>query len=222
MVGLGVIWSLVAPWVPALVIVVLTVLLAWVGGFVAGRLMARSTPQMSVAARRLTVVVIALIGSVLTLQALGVSPDVLLLVIFLLGITALVALPGTPRELRCEVLLGPLHAVQGGGHDRGARLLRQGHRDQPDDHGAPLRTGAAHLGTRRAADPGRRGQHLTASLEGGHDPGLVRRQHQPGDVRERALEVAGKAADPPRSSVPARAHDQGPVPRPRPISCSRS
>ena len=92
MVGLAVIWGWVAPVVPALVIIVLTVLLAWLGGFIASRLMVRSTPQMSVAARRLTVVVIALIGSVLTLQALGVSPDVLLLVIFLLGVTALVAL----------------------------------------------------------------------------------------------------------------------------------
>jgi small-conductance mechanosensitive channel len=90
--GIGVIWAVVAPVVPALVIIALTLLLAGVGGFVASRLMVRSTPQMSVAARRLTIVVIGLIGSVLALQALGVSPDILLLVIFLLGVTALVAL----------------------------------------------------------------------------------------------------------------------------------
>jgi small-conductance mechanosensitive channel len=92
MVGPGVIWSVVLPVVPAVVIIVLTILLAWVGGFVASRLMRSSAPQVSVAARRLAIVAIALIGSVLALQALGVSPDVLLLVIFLLGVTALVAL----------------------------------------------------------------------------------------------------------------------------------
>jgi len=92
MVSLGVIGSLFAPVLPALVIIVLTAVLAWVGGFIASRLMGPSTPQMSVAARRLTIVVVVLIGTVLALQALGVSPDVLLLVIFLLGATALVAL----------------------------------------------------------------------------------------------------------------------------------
>jgi small conductance mechanosensitive channel len=91
-VGLGLIWSILAPVVPALVIVGLTILFAWLGGYIAARAMARSTPQMSVAARRLVVAVIGVIGAVLALQALGVSPDVLLLVIFLLGVTALVAL----------------------------------------------------------------------------------------------------------------------------------
>ena len=113
MVALGVIWAWFAPVIPALVIIGLTVLLAWVGGFVAGRLMVPSTPQMSVAARRLTVVVIAVIGSVLALQALGVSPDILLLVIFLLGVTALVALREPLGNYGAKYLLRPLHAVQG-------------------------------------------------------------------------------------------------------------
>jgi small-conductance mechanosensitive channel len=92
MAGPGVIWGFVAPVLPALVIILLTALLAWVGGFVVGRLMVLSTPQVGIAARRLTMVVIGLIGGVLALQALGLSPDVLLLVIFLLGVTVLVAL----------------------------------------------------------------------------------------------------------------------------------
>jgi len=78
--------------VPALVIAGLTVLIAWLCGSIVGRLMRRSSPQMGMAARGMSIVVVGIIGSVLALQSLGVSPDVLLLVIFLLGITALVAL----------------------------------------------------------------------------------------------------------------------------------
>jgi small conductance mechanosensitive channel len=92
MTGLSVLWADVLPLIPALVTLVVTVLLAWLVGLLAGRLMRRSTPQMAGAARRLAVVVIALIGGTLTLQALGVSTDVVLLVIALLGVTALVAL----------------------------------------------------------------------------------------------------------------------------------
>jgi small conductance mechanosensitive channel len=90
--ALGAFESAVAPLLPAAVIVILTILLAWLGGLLVGRLMRPSTPQMAGAARRLTVVVVALIGGTLALQALGVSPDILLLVIALLGVTALVAL----------------------------------------------------------------------------------------------------------------------------------
>ncbi|MCI4372061.1 MAG: mechanosensitive ion channel family protein [Thermoplasmata archaeon] len=85
-------WAGVVPLLPVAVIVVLTLLLAWLGGLLAGRLMRPSTPQMAGAARRLTMAVVGLIGGTLALQALGVSPDVLLLVIALLGVTALVAL----------------------------------------------------------------------------------------------------------------------------------
>jgi small conductance mechanosensitive channel len=92
MVAPSMIWNLFAPFLPVAVIVVLTILLAWLVGVVVGRLMRRTTPQMAGAARRLSVVVVGLIGGTLALQALGVSPDILLLVVALLGVTALVAL----------------------------------------------------------------------------------------------------------------------------------
>jgi len=85
-------WALFLPYLPVVVIVLLTVLFAWLVSLVIGRLMRQSTPQMADAARRLGAVVVALIGGTLALQALGVSPDILLLVIALLGIAALVAL----------------------------------------------------------------------------------------------------------------------------------
>ena len=84
--------KLIAPYLSALVIIVVTVILAWVVSLVIGRLVRQSSPQMAGAARRLGVVVVALIGGTLALQALGVSPGILLLVIALLGVTILVAL----------------------------------------------------------------------------------------------------------------------------------
>jgi small conductance mechanosensitive channel len=84
--------SLVMYVLPPAIIVAATVLIAWLASLVVGRLLRNSTPQMAMAGRRLAVVVVALIGGTLTLQAFGVSPDVILLVILLLGITALVAL----------------------------------------------------------------------------------------------------------------------------------
>jgi small conductance mechanosensitive channel len=84
--------NLFAPYLSALVIVLITVIIAWLVSFVIGRLVRRSSPQMGWAARRLGVVVVALIGGTLAVQALGVSPGILLLVIALLGVTILVAL----------------------------------------------------------------------------------------------------------------------------------
>jgi small conductance mechanosensitive channel len=84
--------SLFVPYVAALVIILVTVIIAWLVRLVIGRLVRRSSPQMGVAARRLGVVVVALIGGTLALQALGVSPGILLLVIALLGVTILLAL----------------------------------------------------------------------------------------------------------------------------------
>src|SRR5271170_6838660 len=92
MVSSAVLWNLFSPLIPVAVILVLTILLAWLGGLLVGRLMRRSTPQMAGAARRLAVVVVGVIGGTLALQALGVSPDILLVVIALLGVTALLAL----------------------------------------------------------------------------------------------------------------------------------
>jgi small conductance mechanosensitive channel len=91
-VGLDTLWNWFAPYLPAVVIVLLTIIFAWLVSVIVGRLMRQSTPQMAGAARRLGTVVVALIGGTLALQALGVSPDILLLVIALLGVTILVAL----------------------------------------------------------------------------------------------------------------------------------
>ncbi len=87
-----VIWTWFAPFLSVVVIVVLTVVIAWLLHVIVGRLMRSSTPQMAISARRLGVAVVALIGGTLALQALGVNPTVLLLVIALLGVTIIVAL----------------------------------------------------------------------------------------------------------------------------------
>jgi len=81
-----------APFVSLVVIVVLTAIVAWVASLVAGRLMRQSTPQMAGAARRLAAGLVVLIGGTLALQAVGVDPTVILLVIGLLGVTVIVAL----------------------------------------------------------------------------------------------------------------------------------
>jgi small conductance mechanosensitive channel len=90
--GVGLALQLFAPYVQATVILLLTVLVAWLVGLTLGRLTRRATPPVRVAARRLGIVVVAVIGGTLTLQALGVNTAVLLLVIGLLGVAALVAL----------------------------------------------------------------------------------------------------------------------------------
>ena len=92
MVGFDTLGVLLAPFLAAVVIAALTVLIAWLVSLLVGRLMRPRTPQMAGAARRLGVVVVGLIGGTLALQALGVSPDILLLVIGLLGVTTIVAL----------------------------------------------------------------------------------------------------------------------------------
>lgn len=92
MVGLGTLWVWFAPYLPVLVIVVVTVVVAWVTDLIIGGLMRQSTPQMARTARRLGVVVVAVIGGTLVLQAVGLNPTVILLVIGLLGVTVLVAL----------------------------------------------------------------------------------------------------------------------------------
>jgi small conductance mechanosensitive channel len=92
MVGTAVLWNLFAPYVPVVIIVVLTVIVAWVASLIVGSLTRQTTPPMRSAARRLAVFGVALIGGTLALQTLGVNTDVLLLVIALLGVTVLVAL----------------------------------------------------------------------------------------------------------------------------------
>jgi small conductance mechanosensitive channel len=85
-------WTNLAMLVPVAIIVVLTIVVAWVVGLVVGRLTRRFTPHVAGAARRLAVVVVAVIGGTLALQALGVSPDILLVIVALLGVTVLLAL----------------------------------------------------------------------------------------------------------------------------------
>jgi small conductance mechanosensitive channel len=91
-VALDTIWTLFSPYLRFVVVVVLTIFFAWLVSLVIGRLVRQSSPQMAGAARRLGVIVVAVLGGTVALQSLGVSPDVLLLVIALLGVTVLLAL----------------------------------------------------------------------------------------------------------------------------------
>ncbi|HTW56098.1 MAG TPA: mechanosensitive ion channel family protein [Thermoplasmata archaeon] len=89
---LGALAAAVAPFVPAAVIVALTALLATLVSTLVGRLLRRTTPQMATAGRRLSAASIGLIGGTFALQALGLNPAIILVVIALLGATVLVAL----------------------------------------------------------------------------------------------------------------------------------
>jgi small conductance mechanosensitive channel len=92
MVALAVVWSAFVPYVGVVIIVLLTLFFAWLVSWLVGRLMRQSPPQVASAARRLGVIVIGLIGGTLALQALGVNPAILLLVIGFLAVTVLIAL----------------------------------------------------------------------------------------------------------------------------------
>ncbi|MFZ0830322.1 MAG: mechanosensitive ion channel domain-containing protein [Thermoplasmata archaeon] len=92
MVGLNAVWSAFVPYLSVVIIVLLTLLFAWLASVLIGRLMRQSTPQMNGAARRLGAFVIGLIGGTLALQALGVNPAVLFLVIAFLAVAVLIAL----------------------------------------------------------------------------------------------------------------------------------
>ncbi len=88
--------ALVVPYLRVGVPLALTLLLTWlVAVLVArliGRLMTASTPQATGAAQRLGLVVVWLVGGTLAAQELGLSTDVVLLVIALFGGAALIAL----------------------------------------------------------------------------------------------------------------------------------
>jgi small conductance mechanosensitive channel len=92
MVTLATVWSVFVPYIGAVIIVLLTIFFAWLVSWLVGRLMRQSPPQVGSAARRLGVIVIGLIGGTLALQALGVNPAILLLVIGFLAVTVLIAL----------------------------------------------------------------------------------------------------------------------------------
>lgn len=74
------------------VILGLTWVFSWVAELTIWGLMRQSNPQVTAAAQRLGAVTVWLVGIVLAVQELGVSVDILLLVIALLGIAAIVAL----------------------------------------------------------------------------------------------------------------------------------
>ncbi len=86
--------ALLWPYLPVLVTVVLTIIVAWVAALVVGRLMRNSSPQLARVARQLTAVAIAVVGLTLALQFLGANPAIILVVIGLLGATVLIALRG--------------------------------------------------------------------------------------------------------------------------------
>ncbi|NNN17175.1 MAG: mechanosensitive ion channel [Thermoplasmata archaeon] len=69
----------------------LTWLLAMLASWLIGRFMQQSSPQVTSGARRLGAVMVWLIGSILAIQELGVSPLILIVVIALVGFAALIA-----------------------------------------------------------------------------------------------------------------------------------
>src|SRR5579863_2610054 len=72
-------------------IVAITAAVALLASWAIGRALIRSSPQVSTVARRVGVAVVALAGAVLLVQQVGVSPDILLLLVGIFGAAALVA-----------------------------------------------------------------------------------------------------------------------------------
>jgi small conductance mechanosensitive channel len=92
MVTLASVWSAFVPYLGVVVIVLLTIFFALLVSWLIGRLMRQSSPSVASAARRLGTIVIGLIGGTLALQALGVNPAILFLVIAFLAVTVLIAI----------------------------------------------------------------------------------------------------------------------------------
>lgn len=73
----------------------LTLLLTWpftlLASWLIGRVMRQSSPQVTSGARLLGAIVVWLIGAILAIQEIGVSPLILIVVIALVGIAALIA-----------------------------------------------------------------------------------------------------------------------------------
>jgi small conductance mechanosensitive channel len=72
--------------------VVLTAIIASLTAYVVGGLMRQSPPVAALGARRLAAIIVWLIGGSFALQQAGVSPDVVFVVVVLLGVAALIAL----------------------------------------------------------------------------------------------------------------------------------
>jgi small conductance mechanosensitive channel len=80
------------PYLFAAIILVLTWLVAWIAGLVISGLMRQSAPQVAAGARRSGTVVVWLVGVLLAVQEVGVSIEILLVVVSLFAIAAIVAL----------------------------------------------------------------------------------------------------------------------------------
>lgn len=74
------------------VVLVLTWLIARLASLLVGRLMSQSAPLAAAGARRLAAVIVWLVGGTLAIQLLGVSPEILFIIVGLLGVAALLAL----------------------------------------------------------------------------------------------------------------------------------
>ncbi len=92
--GMPPILAAIWPYLPVAIIVVVTVVIAWLVGALVGGLLRRSSPPLARAARQLTVGAIAVIGATFALQYLGLNPAIIFVIIALLGATALIALRG--------------------------------------------------------------------------------------------------------------------------------
>jgi small conductance mechanosensitive channel len=88
-------WTL--PYVYAAVTIGLTWLVSWIASLGIGRLMQQSAPQVAAGARRLGTLVVWLVGILVAVQEVGVSIEILLVVVGLFGVAAIVALR-TPLE----------------------------------------------------------------------------------------------------------------------------
>ena len=74
------------------VTVAFTALLAWLAHFLVEHATSQSNPQVAAGAALLASLVIWMIGAVVVVQELGISPDILLLVVGLIGVAALLSL----------------------------------------------------------------------------------------------------------------------------------
>jgi small conductance mechanosensitive channel len=72
--------------------VLFTALIASLASYLVGGLMRQSPPVAAVGARRLAAIIVWLIGGSFALQQAGVSPEVVFVVVVLLGVAALIAL----------------------------------------------------------------------------------------------------------------------------------
>ncbi|MCI4342373.1 MAG: mechanosensitive ion channel family protein, partial [Thermoplasmata archaeon] len=73
-------------------IIAITALSARLASIAVGRLMSRSAPQVAAGARRFAAILVALVGSVLAIQELGINSAILLLVVAFFGVAVLIAL----------------------------------------------------------------------------------------------------------------------------------